>query len=91
MQFRAAGRRVGNVRVHIGESPGNTGTASSRKLVPERVLASNQRTKQPQQGYAEAECGTGVRLIYAREFIRTLITSVMGQRYKHEHRDTILP
>lgn len=42
----AAGMRVGNVRVHIGESPGNTSAASSRKRVPELVLASNQRTKQ---------------------------------------------
>lgn len=55
----AAGMRVGNVRVHIGESPGNTSTASSRKRVPERVLASNQRTKQTRRVMRRLNVGHG--------------------------------
>lgn len=55
----AAGMRVGNVRVHIGESPGNTSTASSRKRVPERVLASNQRTKQTRRVMRRLNVGQG--------------------------------
>lgn len=81
---------MGNVRVHIGESPGNTSTASSRKRVPERVLASNQRTKQTRRVMRRLNVGQGSDS-YVREFMRTLITSVMGQRDERERRDTILP
>lgn len=55
----AAGMRVGNVRVHIGESPGNTSAASPRKRVPERVPASNQRTKQTRRVMRRLNVGQG--------------------------------